>query len=67
MQQYEIEFYGSGIDVMASAITNEQDYYLNKTKMAKDYTKYNVVSVGSNLNKRLYKINSTIGAVLKFK
>ncbi len=35
--------------------------------MAKDYTKYNVVSVGSNLNKRLYKINSTIGAVLKFK
>ncbi len=35
--------------------------------MAKDYTKYNVVSVGSNLNKRLYKINSDIGVVLKFK
>ena len=30
MQQYEIEFYGSGIDVMASAITNEQAEYIRK-------------------------------------
>jgi len=30
MQQYEIEFYGSGIDVMASAITNEQAEHIRK-------------------------------------